>query len=131
MGPAAWAVEVVPDEDSLHYRVPKSWVPNGELHAGVFRENKGSLSTDWSKYSTPTDTLRRTGRPDAFGVVTMNVGLVRSIPPLEVDHEPRSDNRAHTAVRGLGTSEDNRERLTELRALLFGLFNTWEIPPKA
>ena len=36
----------------------------------------------------------------AVPVVRLNVGGVRAIKPLSVEHEPEPDNRAHTEVFG-------------------------------
>ena len=60
------------------------------------------MSTDWDKYSTAEETQRRvkSSLPEENGVVRLNVGGVRAIKPLSVEHEPEPDNRAHTAVLG-------------------------------
>ena len=70
-----------------------------------FRENKGSMSTDWCKYSTPAETRGRRGRTETFGVVQLPVDLIRAIDGVSVDHEPDPDtqNQAHTGVYGVET----------------------------
>jgi hypothetical protein len=47
---SVWPVEEIPDPDSLFYRVPVGQL-RGDLKvaAGNFRENKGSISSDWAK----------------------------------------------------------------------------------
>jgi hypothetical protein len=57
----AWPIEEIPDQDSLFYRVPVAWLRPADLNIipGVFRENKGSISTDWDKYSTAAETRSR------------------------------------------------------------------------
>ena len=133
-----WIVEEIPDGDQLYYRIPAAQVgKQGSPQPGHFRENKGSISTDWSKYSTPGETRARQGieRAASFGVIALLVGGVRSIEGLAVVHEPDSVhmNRAHTGIYGMeqpGAAVDlaRRERI---RTALYKLVSGWEIPPSA
>ena len=137
-----WQVEEIPDGDSLFYRFSV-----GQLRAdrkpfpGMFRENKGSMSTDWEKYSTANETRKRQGRPEIFAVLRMIVGGIRAIDGLTVVHSPTQnveglpDNQAHSDVFGLGhpappTNPDFGRKL-RIRTELHQRFHTWEIPPGA
>lgn len=52
-----WPTEDIPNEDSLFYRVPAAWLrADLKVSPGIFRENKGSISADWEKYSTAAET---------------------------------------------------------------------------
>jgi hypothetical protein len=137
----AWPVETIPDADSLFYRVSLGWLRPGNLtyHPGIFRENKGSISADWEKYSTASETRARPGRPERFAVIRMIAGQVRGIVGLTVIHSPTRnvpglpDNRAHTCIYGLEshTSPQELGRKERIRTELHKLFNTWEIAPNA
>jgi hypothetical protein len=137
-----WLAEDLPDSDSLFYRFPV-----GDLRAnrmpfpGMFRENRGSISTDWEKYSTANETRARQGRPERFAVLRMIIGGIRAIDGLTVNHSPTQnmeglpDNRAHSDVFGLelpapSTNPDIGRKL-RIRMELYKRFNTWEIPPGA
>lgn len=137
-----WEVENIPDPDSLFYRVPVGWLKPGDtrISPGLFKENKGSMSTDWEKYSTAAQTRLRPGRPERFAVIRMVAGTVREIDGLTVIHSPvqningQVDNRAHTSVFGLQTSSYGPSDLgskERIRTQLYLRFNTWEIPPGA
>ena len=73
------------------------------------------MSTDWNKYSTLEQTRAR-GNPSLNGVIGMNVGDVRNIPPLEVIHTPTFNNRAHTNIYGI--IQENKSRTIEMRVKL-------------
>jgi hypothetical protein len=107
---------------------------------GVFKENKGSISTDWEKYSTAVETRSRQGRPERFAVLRMIVGKVKEIEELTVSHEPvqavegQPDNQAHTSIYGLdsqivGFADHGRKE--RIRTELYKRFNAWEIAPNA
>lgn len=136
-----WRVEEIPDGDSLFYRVSVNWLgADKKPHPGIFRENKGSISADWEKYSTAKETRARQGRPERFAVLPINVGGIREIAGLEVKHSPTQnvaglpDNQAHTDVFGLehplAESTDLGRKL-RLRTELYRRFNKWKIPPDA
>lgn len=82
------------------------------------------MSTDWSKYSTPEETQQRARDPELNGVIEMNVGNVREIPPLEVKHTPAPDNRAHTDVCNVPTKKSSK---TKVRVKLARI-SSWIIP---
>ena len=60
------------------------------------------MSTDWAQYSTPQETQSRakSSPPRDNGVLKLNVGGVRAIEGLSVQHTPLEENRAHTDVFG-------------------------------
>ena len=138
---SSWPVEDIPDPDSLFYRIPV-----GQLRAdrtvapGNFKENKGSISTDWDKYSSAAQTRTRQGGPERFAVLRMIAGLIREIDGLSLSHEPiqhvvgQTDNRAHSSIYGLEFSSStvaDLGRKLRIRTELYKRFNTWEIPPFA
>lgn len=127
-----WPTEAIPDNDLLYYRVHINNAPDGVLHPGVFREQSGSMSTDWSKFSTPEATrLRAKSGPAVNGVMTLHVGGVRSVSGLTVDHNPLDSNQAHTDVKGIEAKHGTPPEVqrVRIRSELFQRFNTWTIPP--
>ena len=125
--------EHIPDQDAVFYRVHKDLLKSGpQPHPGCFRETpagSGELSVDWSKYSTPVQT--RAGgaaSPESYGILELEVAKIRQIENLAVIHDPQAGNRAHTAVRGLGTTKS--ELRTMQRALLLDACGErWKIAP--
>lgn len=136
-----WAIEEIPDPDSLFYRVSIRWLRKDlKVAPGLFSENKGSISSDWEKYSSPTDTRARQGRPEQYAVIRMVAGRVREIKELTIKHSPvhnvpgQVDNRAHTDIFGLLSREGDRPdlgRKLRIRLALYERFSTWEIAPNA
>jgi hypothetical protein len=136
-----WIVEDIPDQDSLFYRVPVGWLQRDmKVAPGVFKENKGSISTDWEKYSTAAETRSRQGGPERFAVLRMIVGKVKEIEYLTVSHSPiqgvegQRDNRAHACIYGLesqvpGAADLGRKE--KIRSELYERFKVWEITPNA
>lgn len=106
----SWPVEEIPDADSLFMRIHRQWIkPDGTLWPTCFRnrpDDRGGMSTDWERYSSPADTRQRARRPDDNAVVRMTAGSVRTIPgqtvrlsPI-VGHPTIPDNRSHIDVDG-------------------------------
>ncbi len=115
-----WPVEIIPDEDSVYYRIHQTFIRDGELIPGGFKE-RGSekargMSTDWEKYSTPEESRNRAKKPTQNGIISFVVGNLREVK-LRVIHAP-TQNRAHTNVKGIDV---------ETRLKLLDLFH-WEIP---
>jgi hypothetical protein len=100
-----WEVEDIPDGDRLFLRVHANDVraSGGKLHPGVFREQRGSMSVDWEKYSTAEESRNRARHPERVGILALIAGYVRSIEGLTVLHEPDEErrNRAHSGVHGI------------------------------
>jgi len=135
-----WQVEQIPDSDSLFYRFPVGVLRADRMpFPGMFRENRGSISTDWEKYSTANETRARQGRPERFAVLRLIVGGIRAIDGLTVSHSPTQnveglpDNRAHSDIFGLELpappANPDLGRKERIRTELHQRFNTWEIPP--
>jgi hypothetical protein len=125
--------EVIPDADELYRRVPKDWLSLARrLHPGVFRFEDGTISVDWSNYSTALETRERATNPATTGIVGFVAGNVRSIADLEVQHTPRPDNRAHSDIIDTGVlpfGKTERERELEIRTRLHDQCNGWVIEP--
>jgi len=73
---------------------------------------------DWSKYSTPAETLSRSAEPRDAGVVQTTAGQVRE-NEMSVRHEPELGNRAHSLIRGMSS--------TFVRRILVKICN-WALP---
>lgn len=114
----AWPIEDIPDPDLLFLRVHKSNVDrNGQLYAGAIAPHGGSMSTDWSRYSTPEESRQRAKKPAENGVVEFAAGGARAVG-LTVIHAPdrERNNRAHTVVTGdLKATEVRLKMLRELK----------------
>ena len=75
------------------------------------------LSFDWSKYSTPQDTLnRRRGKTlKENGIIQLNIGKLKtSITqfelPIIIEHAPFPENQAHTLMLGITKSNTAKIR---------------------
>jgi len=114
--PLNWPVEDIPDEDYLYMWVnsklliPLQAAPS-EIPGEIFREHEGAMSTCWDKYATPSDALQWAKNPAENGIITLNVGDIRRIPPLEVVYAPDLIRRiqAHTNVYGVETKGKKSE----------------------
>ena len=125
-GLTSWPVENIPDLDRLYMRVHRNNQVDGVPTPGAFRDHppdgeRPGMSTDWSRYSTPEETLARARKPEDNGVVEMVVGAVRAIPNLRVEHVPLPENRAHSEVFG---KKDVEARVLLQRAC------RWSLPIK-
>lgn len=123
-------VEPIDNNSKLYYRVHKSFIIDSKLIPGVFREmgegEQKSMSTDWEKYSTPNEARERARKPEDNGIVHFISGNLRKLN-LSVKHEPLSNNRAHTGVRGINKPIEQDE---ELRLkLLKEIERQWDIHP--
>jgi hypothetical protein len=128
-----WKIEEIPGAARVFYRVHIRQLVDNELHPGIFREQNGSMSLDWERYSTSFESRNRAMEPALNGIVALIASTVRSIEPLQVIHEPTQANRAHSAVYGIGVGDNMRSKVqrTRIRAKLFEKFHTWEIDPFA
>jgi len=100
-------------------RAHKDHFVDGELQPKVFRERMGSISVDWSKYSTPEQSRQRAKKPPANAIITLLAGKIRDVDPLTVFHDPDNQPshlwRAHS---GIGGMPEDGEFKTEVRMLL-------------
>jgi len=136
-----WPIEHIPDADSVFYRVPVGFLrADRKPHPGVFRENKGSMSVDWEKYSTAAECRERPGKPERFAVLKLPAQGIRAISNLRLDHDPAYFpnakppliNRAHAGVIGVACQPFVIEVGYEerVRLELFDLAKDWEIAPE-
>jgi hypothetical protein len=124
--PETWFIEDIPDDSVLLYRVFRDWMPELKVRPNVFREAGGSMSTNWDRYSTASETreqVRSEQLPDVF-VIALNTEYVRKETALSIKHSPDHSlqNRAHTDVFGLGASRIEKVRL---RNYLFDMYESW------
>ena len=99
-----WDIELIPDEDNLFLRIHSNLLrfdfdfSEKKVPINVFRIHNEGMSVNWSKYSTYQKTLSEAREPEKNGVLEMNTGKIRHIPPLDVIHAPNTENRAHSNV---------------------------------
>jgi len=108
----SWAVEDIPDEDGLFYRIHFNWTKDGKPKSNAFRNNpddtpSAGMSVNWEKYSTAEEAREGARQPpDVYSVVKLIAGRVREFPNQLVVHDPIEGNdliranRAHTQVFG-------------------------------
>lgn len=115
----SWQQEHIPDEDRVYRRVHRKHMQFGEpVPPMVFRDVE--MSVDWNRYSTPEESRDRARVPADNGIVSLGVGRVREVLPLEVSHAPLDANRAHSLVIG---EKNERVRLQLSRRY------RWEMRP--
>lgn len=135
LGPP-WPVEMIPDEHCVYLRVPRVQWNGGQIEAGCFREpqqgRKDNTSTDWDRYRSPHITRADSPRqpPEAYGVVSLNVGRVREVPEQSVEHDPLDDNRAHCLIIGPKKAGEPKHRLllARLATVCVNLKGPVEVP---
>lgn len=109
-----FSAEQIPNSDSVFMRAHRIHFRNGGLEPGVFKAHGGGMSVDWEKYSTPEQTQQRGKNAQDNAVLVLQVGDIRAIKGLDVNHRPIAENRAHSDV----TLPEKREELVETRMLL-------------
>ena len=112
-------------------RVHREIIRDGPSPA-MFKEQGGSMSTDWDKYSSPEVTRGRAKSPIDNGILVLEVGGIRGVEDLEVDHVPLLQNQAHSQVTGIEKGDDPRARKVRkdrIRVKLFQLFRDLLINP--
>lgn len=110
-----WLEEDIPSDAILYQRVHrKNLNAEGAPIPGAFRNTpnkQDGMSTDWEKYSTPSETRSRARNPSDNVVIALPVGKVREIEGQTIQHTPVNPgpdtlpNRAHTDVFGEKTTE--------------------------
>jgi hypothetical protein len=99
-----WQSENIPNEDFLYMRVHKQnfCAKYPTFSPGVFVNRGGGMSTDWSKYSTPSETRNRGKVPKDNAIIRMLASDVGNIEGQTVIHTPDipNRNRSHTDVIG-------------------------------
>ncbi|SCX18957.1 hypothetical protein [Flavobacterium saliperosum] len=102
-------VDNLPDEHHVYMRVHKQNIdfkatsPNRMIRPVAFdAKGEGGLSVDWSKYSTPQQSLERAKVPESNGVISMPIKGIRANPlPLSVLHVPEETNYSHSEIFGI------------------------------
>ncbi len=118
-----WQSENIPDEHFLYMRVHKGYFHPKHIPfaPAAFKDHGGAMSTDWSYYSTPTETRKRVERfgklSQNYAVIRMPVSDVRAIENQIVEHTPDipNQNRAHTDV--IGKKEEDPEVRLKFRRI--------------
>lgn len=122
----SFQIEEVNDDGILYYRVHKTYIREGEVIPGAFRERgegeEKGMSCDWNKYSSGELCRKRAQNPEDNGIVESKVLPIRECK-MPVIHHPYDDNQSHSNVKNLG----EKLELTENRRILIGLFSTWTI----
>lgn len=103
-----------------------NWSDINKIEPNLFaipKPDEDGLSTDWSKYSTPKDTLNRLRIPDlkVNGIIELNISKLKdSIKinklPISIKHNPirianeiQQINRAHTLI--IGINKQNKAKI--------------------
>lgn len=95
---------------------------------------EGGLSFDWSKYSTPQDTLNRRKRQSLRdnGIVQLNIGELKLCVkkfelPIKIEHDPKPENQAHTLLHGItkGNKTKIRRKLSKIAKWAPGMKPTY------
>lgn len=137
----------IPAEHSLYMRVVRDAVDEeGWPEPRIFRNHTdehgvAAMSTDWSKYCSPKETQQRARRrpPSDYGVISLSVEEILTIPHQKVSHAPifndpekpeDPNNRAHTNVHGPKSKNDPLGTV-EIRARYIAIVRTtgWAIKP--
>ncbi len=124
-------VKIIPDKDFLfrNFNIKLIITPRGydshEVPINAFRAEKSDgISTAWEKYCSAKKLRRLSKTPKFNGVIKLNVGKVRKIPILSVNHEPTMKNYGHSLIRGF---PNNRAEKLKLRSKLKDI-SEWVIP---
>lgn len=89
----------------------------------ITKDVSKGMSVDWSKYADPEETLQRLRKPRLTenGISQLNVGELRECIhinnfPLEIKHTPRSDNQAHSDIKGFnrGNTAEIRRKISKI-----------------
>ena len=137
----------LPAEHFLYMRVLKDDIDDeGWPEPRIFRNHTdehgvAAMSTDWSKYCNPEGTQLRARRrsPSDYGVISLGVGEVLTIPHQAVSHAPifnrpenpqDPNNRAHTNVLGPKSKKDPYGSV-EIRARYIAIVRVigWAVKP--
>lgn len=133
---AEFPIEEIPNSDLLYYRVHEVNIDAEETHplkkiklVAFDPHPKGStqMSTNWNKYSTPSELQQLAKVPEKNGVVSFPVEKVRNNPyPLQVTHDPiwteHFKNQAHALVLDIPPRKNDIGIRVKLRDIC-----SWEI----
>ena len=93
--------EFINDSEDLYRRIPPDWYVEKEDRVSSAAFNRDfNLSVDWSKYSTPEETVRRgTGKTQNCRCAAIQAGVPRKFNQ-EVIHTPSKHNFSHSSIIG-------------------------------
>jgi hypothetical protein len=99
----AFAVEKIPDDDKLFYRIHKtSLKQGGGIIPGAIKMigdgKERGMSTNWSKYSDAEALKSVAKKPEDNGVISFIASIVRSTKDAIVEHDPKVYNRSHSHI---------------------------------
>lgn len=127
--PPRFPVETIPNEDYVFVRYHKARLNQGPLRPPIIQMiGDDGISCDWNKYRTASACVTANGRSqDNFGIVVLNVGMVRKTKEADVKHDPvqpdekDGPNQAHSLVvdRQSEPGSMPTARKVELRQVLF------------
>lgn len=138
-----WEIEQILDYFSehnpsfLYYRIHKTYHSKRRPlyykspSAFKYSPEDGKMSTNWSKYSTPSLTREGTSHPpEDYGVVSFIVYQIRmekELDKLRFEHDPKPENQAHTNINGLQKYENiSVEDYRQVQVILARMAK-WEI----
>lgn len=116
-------IEPIANHSVLFYRVHKTFIIENEIVPGAFQSKIDGMSTDWDKYSTAVQSLALSKVPSDNGIVSFHVKLIRQEPYLDVEHDPKLYNGAHSLILGI---PEKGELKTKAR-LMLKRTAVWEI----
>ena len=94
-------IEDIPNDAIVYRRISHDQFFNGRVTTAAFiprKIDKGELSVNWNKYSTPESTVNeefeRNRQSKYNGCISLKVNAVREID-LEVEHRPRENKQEH------------------------------------
>lgn len=104
---------------AVHRGLWQNWESRDRIDPIFFfsKNAKYGLSFDWSKYSTPKDTLNRRKSNSLMdnGIISLNIGKLREVIqefnlPLSIKHDPVPTNQSHTILLGITKSNTAKIR---------------------
>jgi len=99
----AFAVEVIPDSDSLYRRIHRSHLtPEGKISSAAFKDEQ--MSVNWEKYCDAKSCANESSVAVAALIAAECRALSQTVlhAPVEPD-QPSGPNQAHAEVRGRKT----------------------------
>ena len=114
-------MERIGDDEALYRRLVRFHInADGSVNSAAFKmrgdKPDPEISVDWSRLSTPEETLKRSGRP-GLGVGSLQAGTPRTLG-LSVCHRPLPDNPAHSVIIGCSTKAQCRQLADAMRLLI-------------
>ncbi|MBU4268647.1 MAG: hypothetical protein KJ808_07345 [Acidobacteria bacterium] len=92
-------IEIIPDNDNVYRRIPRVWYIETENRPSSAAFRDPETSVDWSKYSTPEESLK--GYSGYF-LASIKAKIPREMK-LDVIHRPSKNNHSHSVILGQKT----------------------------